>query len=453
MNIKDLVPAFEFENIDKDISLLENENAEVIAGEKSILCTATGTLRLAGKPKVYFDLNGGTDLYSAAMDQLRGNPDIRSTLRLVDRNTEIQQGLFYHVRAMATDYNIKWMVLSQPFIVLGTEETEVDCLSFYIFNGVPFSWQNPRYMFNTGNSLVPFKKLTCNQWVIEIKNAQLSSVYKELEDCKGNALTHIGIIRKIDSTPFKVDEIKIIRSGLSFMLSFAGGRRSFPSIFIGHKGDAKVYEDWSASFDQYSRVGTWWHSVTDTTSLDGAIEDLFPLFMEKWSIENWRTALCEAVNWFLSSNNTEKLLMEPCLILHQAAFERLAYEYIVIDKKIHTYKEFNSKRASDNIRTLFHSLRIPIDIPAELKKMTQLPGYQDWTDIPHALTDIRNSIIHPVHKHKLDSVICDVWNLSMEYIELVILGICGYNGKYQSRIKNCITYVPWSTNSVIGKGA
>ncbi|WP_096292838.1 hypothetical protein [Nitrosomonas ureae] len=72
-----------------------------------------------------------------------------------------------------------------------------------------------------------------------------------------------------------------------------------------------------------------------------------------------------------------------------------------------------------------------------------------WIDAPHALTEIRNSLIHPEHKKRdqLDSAYFDAWNLGLWYLEMGILAICNYEGAYGNRLKlnrmGEVENVPW----------
>jgi hypothetical protein len=133
----------------------------------------------------------------------------------------------------------------------------------------------------------------------------------------------------------------------------------------------------------------------------------------------------------------------------QAAIERLAYEFVVRDKLLLTKQGFKDLRASDKFRLLFSSVKIPLDIPAETLELTKLAKQFNWQDSPHALTEIRNSLIHPDHKRRgqLDDVYYEAWKLGLWNLELGILAVCGYSGTYSSRLKfklpGKVEDVPW----------
>jgi hypothetical protein len=113
---------------------------------------------------------------------------------------------------------------------------------------------------------------------------------------------------------------------------------------------------------------------------------------------------------------------------------------------------FKSLRASDKFRLLFSSLNLPLDIPVEAPELKQLStnGPTNWLDTPYALTEIRNSLVHPEHKRRgqFTSAYYEAWNLGLWYLEMSLLAICGYRGTYANRLKQRsvgqVENVPWT---------
>ena len=85
-------------------------------------------------------------------------------------------------------------------------------------------------------------------------------------------------------------------------------------------------------------------------------------------------------------------------------------------------------------------MKIPLKIPPETPKLQHLSTLEGWEDAPHAITEIRNSLIHPKDKSMGDmkAALDEAWNLSLWYLEMSILAICGYYGTYSNRLKQ-----PW----------
>jgi hypothetical protein len=65
------------------------------------------------------------------------------------------------------------------------------------------------------------------------------------------------------------------------------------------------------------------------------------------------------------------------------------------------------------------------------------------------LTEGRNSLVHPEHKHRrqFDNAYYDAWNLGLWYLEMSVLAVCGYCDTYGSRLKQRfigqVEDVPW----------
>ena len=57
-----------------------------------------------------------------------------------------------------------------------------------------------------------------------------------------------------------------------------------------------------------------------------------------------------------------------------------------------------------------------------------------WNDMPHAITDIRNSLVHPNEKTSLpNGSYFEAWQLSTWLLDLAFLRLCGHDGSYSNR--------------------
>ncbi|MBD3821423.1 MAG: hypothetical protein IE914_04055 [Thiotrichales bacterium] len=114
-----------------------------------------------------------------------------------------------------------------------------------------------------------------------------------------------------------------------------------------------------------------------------------------------------------------------------------------------TGKGFKDLWASDKFRLLLSTLSIPNQL--ENSNLEQIAKSHKWLDLAHAVTEIRNSIVHPDHKKRgpFDEVLFPVWNHSLQLIEFIILAICDYKGVYHNRLisgqwEGEVSSVPWS---------
>jgi hypothetical protein len=284
-----------------------------------------------------------------------------------------------------------------------------------------------------------------DKWVVEIKSFfSTRENFKALKNEGGYRLTHIGCFEKKDGTSFSGEEADEFLMALRFFLSFAKGGRCEPVCAVGFDTDeTKVRELWSYPGGSW-KIPSTWYDPHDSSQLIA----LFPRFMELWSEKSWRKALQEVIYWYLNANESSRGI-DAGIILSQAALERLSYEFSVREKKLLTGKGFKDLWASDKFRLMFSSLNIPLMVSSETFDLYSMIRERGLLDAPHALTDIRNSLVHPEHKHRgqYENVYFDAWNLGLWYLEMSILAICGYSGNYGNRLKERwvgeVEKVPW----------
>lgn len=158
-----------------------------------------------------------------------------------------------------------------------------------------------------------------------------------------------------------------------------------------------------------------------------------------------------AVNLYALSNPV--LYHDVALINAQTALELLSYVALVEESSAMTAQEFKKlPGACERFEKLVEGCCIPLSIPASLSKLNScFPSASG----PKAITDIRNSIMHPTkaNREKRQAysiyVVYEAWQLSMHYIELAILKLLGYSGPYHNRLKNApdsvVDMIPWSS--------
>ncbi len=348
--------------------------------------------------------------------------------------------------ANAQEFNIKWSPNKNPIIGLGDNSTEISGLIFHLLNFCNF-FGTKHSIENIGTAMHSLQHIELNakHWSIEIKELLTTRKnIKTLEKEGGYRLTHIGKIEKDNDNKLTGSEASYILKALSIFISFAKGVWCEPLCPVGvDESGERVWESWSAPHEAWHSPLSWFDAHHGTQ-----LALLFHGFMDKWEDDDWRIALREAIYWYLNANFFPRG-MEPGIILTQAALERLSYEYSVKDRQLLTVEGFKSLRASDKLRLLFSSLGIPIEIPKELPKLGQLSRQYNWIDAPHALTEIRNSLVHPEHKKRgqLNEAHHEARNFGLWYLEMGILSICGYMGTYANRLKSRyigqVEDVPW----------
>ena len=348
-------------------------------------------------------------------------------------------------------FTTKWCPKSLPIIGVGDDETSITSSVFHLFNYVNFisfvKNTDAKQGYPPSSLVVKNAKLIYDEWEITINPSDTSSeTFNSLKEKGGYGLTHIGHIQKTTGEAYNGKDLHELYHALRFFISFSAGYWCTPVCPVGFNEPGKrVWELWSCP-EQPWRTHSSWFDYWNATQ----IEVLFPLFMKCWKNSEWRKALREVIYWYLAANQNSRGI-DTGIILAQAAIERLSFEYAVKDKRLITAKEFKDLRASDKYRLLFSSLNIPLDITEDTPDLFTLKNDSNinWDDAPHALTDIRNSLIHPdKNREKINDVFYDAWNLGLWYLEMGILAVCGYSGTYGNRLKErypgTVDKVPWA---------
>ncbi len=345
------------------------------------------------------------------------------------------------------EFNIKWCPKSEPIEIIGDSSTLMTQVVFHLFNFVNFfGTQRLIEQSGTKNHTIEYVNLICDEWNVDLKSLNSTKAnIKSLKEEGGYRLTHIGGIKKADGTSFSGKDAHECLIALRFFLSFARGGWREPICAVGFDAsDNRVWESWSSPKEPWHSPPSWF-DIRNGSQL----ASLFPGFMKRWANDDWHEALHEAIYWYLNANNSTHGI-DTGIILTQAAIERLSYEYVVRDRKLLTINGFKALWASDKFRLLFSSLGIPLDIPTASPTIQKLASKQmGWLDAPHALTEIRNSLVHPEHKHKetFGTAYYEAWNLGLWYLEMGILAICGYADSYGNRLKQRyvgqVEDIPW----------
>lgn len=292
-------------------------------------------------------------------------------------------------------------------------------------------------------------------WKITIN--QLETTGKSVESLKsqgGYAITHVGKIEQSSGEAFEAnEECNKFLEGLAGFLSFVRGFRISPLLLVGYgKSDNRVWQKWNpADADSFRKVRSWF-PTRDAQEL----AEVFPGFMNWW--QDWGESAELALHWYLESD-AKAGAVEGAIILEQTALELLAWVLFVEKECIVSKEGFDKLPASDRLRLLLSRFGISSDVPSSLTELTQFmkDKQNNWVDGPHALTDIRNGLIHPKKRQRIlkSSPLAriEARELSRWYLELALLRLSNYQGTYfNNLLKREVDYsekveqVPWAKN-------
>lgn len=234
-------------------------------------------------------------------------------------------------------------------------------------------------------------------------------------------------------------------------LTFLNGRRVSTVFHSGIFENNKVWSDYSNySLDIHKSVTSW----TLRHSTEG-LNELFQKFTDLWKNENDRNFLISAVHWYIEANNNSGYT-EGSIIMAQTALE-LIYNWLLIEKNgLLIGKDSESINAANKIRLLLSHLKIDYSVPEDFNELKSLIGTSpEYIDAPSVVVQIRNSIVHSqIEKRKKISALSlqtkyQALQLCIWYIEMSLLYVLGYKGKYSNRCskklfpKDREINVPW----------
>lgn len=336
---------------------------------------------------------------------------------------------------------------SEPVHWTGDDNTKISKVVFHLFN-YKDTRGTDRSVRELGQQKVtyPVTKMETAEWIIEVHNYNTSDCIKQLKETGGYGLTHIGCFYRADSSQFDGKTAMTMLEHLHHLFTFSKGSFCSPVLAVGfNDNEQKVWELLNSPREPWSNPISWF----DSHHCDQLV-NLFPGFIEKFEDKTWGDTLQKVLYWYARSADPSGSGIDTGIILTQIAIERLAYEYSVNHKKMLDAEDFQKLKASNKFRLLFSSLGIPMVISesqTEIHKVAKIFGY---SDAPHALTDIRNSLVHPKKNRdkELKDVYYEAWALGLWYLELAILSICNYHGTCFNRLSGelwvgNVENVPW----------
>lgn len=329
---------------------------------------------------------------------------------------------------------------------------------------VHFGIPNLRYFYGDPVKRVNGTKVQTSRSRLTFENADFIINLDKIEDfdSKNRTLMMAGgylmlyggtIESKKNSIAFS--DLHELLISFSHFLTFLNGRRCCPVILKGVHHDEVIWTDYSGyTSEQFKSVSTWpCHMHTE------GLGQLWSKWSEIAKDEFDFDFLKTAVHWY-GEANSNTALVEGSLILAQTALE-LIYNWFVVEQKgILIGADATNISAANKIRILLNQLNASFEIPSSLQHLTTYKNrVTDISDGPECFVRIRNAIVHANEdKRKTLAKIpnmarYEALQLALWYIELSMLKILGFEGKYKNRCKGGgwvgehEELVPWGTKS------
>lgn len=320
-------------------------------------------------------------------------------------------------------------------VVFGDRSIRVDKVQFELVNFRDF----------VGSGVKDETTLRMNRLVLENdkhkiiidKRADYNDLLMELKNTGGYIPLYTGILQKKSGRSISFKESNDVINCMKHFLDFLNGRRCSALFQVGIYKGVEKWKDYTPSLpDPYKYVTTW-----PRFAFDAHLNDMWKRFYELYQDEGDRDCLTSIIYWYVEANgNTSRL--EASIVMVQNALE-LMYNWLIVEKrKIIIGEESLNLSASNKIRLLLSQINVEATIPesfVELQKYSQNKKGVTPNDAPEILVYVRNAIVHSseVKRKALietsDVVKSQVTHLGIWYIELIMLHIFGYQGKYFNR--------------------
>jgi len=293
-------------------------------------------------------------------------------------------------------------------------------------------------------------KLNSENWEITIRNIRTKSEnLKIVEKQGGYAITDLGQVERTDGLPFSLNDASDLIEAIYYYLSFTQGFRVQPFLIVGYdENDQILWEKWaSCKSSSYKKSPSWSWRVSMQS-----IASTFSHFLDRWNNVSFKEDFKLSISWYLESLKQADAI-EGGIIFEQAALELLA------SKLLKSRGENESKWAWQNISKVLKDQNIPRAISPDLAILTEcsnsyidylIANNKAWAKEQEKslrengvfiLTQVRNSIVHP-DSDDLETVCAqnytrlkiEAWLLGIYYIELILLSLFEYKGKYFNRL-------------------
>ena len=247
---------------------------------------------------------------------------------------------------------------------------------------------------------------------------------------------------------------------LNCFLRFLNGKQVSAFFFTGIHDGENIWQDFrSFPVEPYHERG---YSCFPPNLRKDDIDSLgivYANIQNFWKQEDQKAMIISAIGWYLEANTKPYYQFDTSLIISQSALE-MFYNWLMIEKDKILRGKINLS-AANKIRLLLARVGVKNEVPvtySTLKKFISDTKNNKEEDAVDAIVLYRNAIVHGEYDKRLKlqtftpTFKQEAKNLSIWYLELCILYVLGYSGKYSNRTTaKYVTdseVVPWNTATI-----
>lgn len=441
--VEQIVPRYISENANQPIEL-GCRNAEVSSNGKTISGRGHARLQLGFKERVIVTVEVEESFHS--LDIGFSKDDLTLKLEGSSQPTAV---ISTEARTSNEKCELKLLARSGTFELCRDRRIRLKSAILHLVNFPAFMCfceNSPDFNFKEGGKHQRLGRvvLAHDGWRMEIQELpHTQEIVKQLKSAGGSGITHVIKVDRTDEKSFSVTALWRVIGDLHRFLSFARGQ--WTSIFGPVGYDAKnaiTYESWGTLLSAPWQSGYAWLDIHHGEFLAEAYSGFVTVLHD----QKLREAVSAALYWYLRSNRGgDGAGIDSGLILSQSALERLSVG--VLQSSGSTIP----KTAAEKIRAACLELGIPTKLPPHIKELQKArrkdPKRSDAVDM---IVGVRNELVHPKRRMavKTAPLIVPCWQLAQWYIEMFLLKLSGYSGRYSNRLRakwvGEVEFVPWA---------
>jgi hypothetical protein len=242
-------------------------------------------------------------------------------------------------------------------------------------------------------------------------------------------------ISREDGSPFGTDLAVAVLDAFDYFASLAMGSWAAHALPVGLDAKGRrTWRRWAVGRIDPSHMGDGW--ATHYKESAGVLASMWPGFITKWTDPVWQPTVRTLTA--LLTEATGHTDGEAALLMIDVILELLSFAVVVTEGRMVSAEGHDRLFGSDRLRLLLAVCQIDGRIPAGLHVLAKQAQQQQWIDGPHAISSIRDAVVHPRKRASLSRVSAEtidlVQLLARDYAHGAIAHLFGANG-----------WEPWAT--------
>jgi len=293
-------------------------------------------------------------------------------------------------------------------------------------------------------------EFTLASWRVVIDSVEpVAEVRRAIRE-DSHLVTHIGVIEKVDRSPFELAEVDEVVEDLYWLFSFVCCSRRGITRWQAFDAVGNIrFQKVEGGIKLGSPMCFSWYPLMDAGAM-GRLADRFAVLRRD---PFWGDVVMIATHWLSEVN--DDLSLEAKITLTQTALEMMSVA--ILEETLN--QPLPANNAPEKIRRLLNHINAPVAIAGHLIELVAEAANRQLTDGPAAIVKVRNMIAHPTRDHRANLLSLSPNTrhqaslLGRHYLVLILLWLFDYDGNHTD-ISNIPTVLgrevttPWQAGGV-----